>query len=82
MSYQEALNRINKAKESNATKLDLSELNLESIPIELFELTQLTTLYLQSNQINSIPDSLANLQNLATLYLHFTSTPVRYRSKF
>ena len=65
----EALRRIDKARRSKAIELDLSNLNLTSLPDSLFRLTNLESLYLHTNQISAIPDSLAQLANLHNLNL-------------
>src|SRR5579859_1433277 len=68
---QKALNRIEEAKRSNATELDLSKLNLIAIPDSLSQLTNLQYLNLDNNQITAIPDSLAQLTNLQRLDLGY-----------
>ena len=45
-----ALRRIKKAKETGAKKLSLEDLKLTEIPKEIFELSNLTRLYLSNNQ--------------------------------
>ena len=42
--WQEALRRIEKARRSNATELDLSRLNLTSLPESVGQLSQLQNL--------------------------------------
>jgi internalin A len=56
--------------ESGAKQLDLSSLNLTTIPPELGALSNLTTLFLSDNQITELPPELGALSNLTTLYLH------------
>lgn len=68
MSLEIALERIREAKESNATILDLSESRLIEIPLELAELTQLTSLDLSKNKLMEIK-SLENLTKLTELDL-------------
>lgn len=46
---QEALNRIQKAKETKAKELSLSGLNLRDIPVRVFELVNLKELNLRNN---------------------------------
>ena len=71
MSYKEVLNRIKKAKDNNSKNLDLSWLDLEEIPKEVFELTNLTRLDLFDNQIVEIPSEIAKLKNLTELILYY-----------
>ena len=47
MSQQEAKRRIQKALMTGSTKLDLSNLNLISVPIEIEKLSQLKDLNLE-----------------------------------
>ena len=63
MSLQVALDRIQEAKETNATELDLSSLELTEIPPEVSKLTRLTKLNLDDNQIKEI----RNLEKLKKL---------------
>lgn len=67
MSYQEALKRIQAAKENEATKLNLSKLKLKEIPVELEDVRQLVELSLSNNQITEIKrlDQLINLKWLS-----------------
>jgi internalin A len=67
--WQEALRRIEEAKRSNATELDLSALKLNAIPDFLAELVNLRNLNLGSNKISAIPDWITQLANLQTLDL-------------
>jgi len=78
MSYKEALERIKEAKETNATSIDLSKLNLKEIPKKLFESTNLIELSLHNNQITQLPKEIAQLTSLTKLYLYnnqITQTP-------
>ncbi len=63
----EAERRIQEALLTNATALDLSELQLTSVPESIGQLANLTTLYLAQNQLTTVPESLGNLANLTTL---------------
>jgi len=67
--FQIALQRIRQAKQTQATTLDLSKLNLTKIPQEIEELTQLEVLHLYYNQINSL-ESISKLTKLRELLLH------------
>ena len=62
----------------NRKTLDLSYINLVSIPEQLGNLTNLQTLYLDNNMLTSIPEQLSNLTNLQRLSLPYnklTSIP-------
>jgi internalin A len=63
----EANRRIEEARQSQSTSLDLSKLGLDALPIALAELTDLENLDLSDNRISVIPDSLAKLTNLEYL---------------
>eukprot|EP00331_Platyophrya_macrostoma_P013906 CAMPEP_0176422218 /NCGR_PEP_ID=MMETSP0127-20121128/9613_1 /TAXON_ID=938130 /ORGANISM="Platyophrya macrostoma, Strain WH" /LENGTH=268 /DNA_ID=CAMNT_0017803047 /DNA_START=14 /DNA_END=820 /DNA_ORIENTATION=+ len=58
---------IEKAKKTNV--LALRKRNLNQIPAEVFELTNLTTLILSFNPLESIPAEIKNLVNLETLHI-------------
>jgi small GTP-binding protein len=66
---QDADQRLLKAKQSKATSLDLSGLNLTVIPEAVFQLTDLQQLYLNNNQITAVPDAVSQLANLQELNL-------------
>jgi GTPase SAR1 family protein len=66
---REAQTRIEQARVTGATALDLSGLGLTAIPSELGRLTGLGQLDLRNNQITEIPESLALLTGLSVLYL-------------
>lgn len=73
---QWAFEKIQEAKDKNLTLLDLSrELSqssdsLSNIPEDVFQLPQLTTLFLSGNKIVSIPDAISRLQNLTMLFMN------------
>jgi internalin A len=74
----EVQNRIQQAKSIQATKLDLSGLDLDAVPASIGQLQNLTTLDLSQNQLTSVPEELGQLQNLTTLDLYenqITSVP-------
>jgi internalin A len=78
MELEKIRDLITKAKESNATKLDLSSKGLTSLPSEIKELKNLTTLYISSNQLTSLPPEIAELKKLTELYIsanQLTSLP-------
>jgi len=66
----EAKKRIEEAIKSASTTLDLSGLQLTSVPEEVWELTNLTILRLSENQLKSLPKEIERLTNLTTLYLY------------
>ena len=70
MTNYEVLIRIEEAARSNSEALNLSDQGLTEIPSAVFQLQNLTWLYLHDNKIVEIPDAIAQLQNLTTLYLH------------
>jgi Leucine-rich repeat (LRR) protein len=61
--------RIEKARRKKATFLDLSELELSTLPEALGQLTNLQKLNLSGNQLTTLPESLGQLTNLQLLYL-------------
>jgi Leucine-rich repeat (LRR) protein/GTPase SAR1 family protein len=70
--------RIDACREGGHHGLDLSGLELTSLPAALGELTQLTELDLSSNELASVPDALRNLTRLTRLDLsanELTSVP-------
>ena len=69
LSTIEAARRIEEARRSGATDLDLSNLNLPAIPESVAQLGQLQTLHLYNNQITAIPDFLTHLAQLRKLNL-------------
>ena len=66
-SWQEALRRIEKAKRSNSTELDLSRLNLTTLPESLGQLTKLEKIDLGHNELTALPESLGQLSHLQSL---------------
>ncbi|MCA9893397.1 MAG: hypothetical protein KC615_10465, partial [Anaerolineae bacterium] len=53
--YDIALERIEAARASGATSLDLNGLGLDTLPPELFQLSHLTYLGLGDNRLTSLP---------------------------
>ena len=75
---EEAALRIEEARRSNALILDLSKLDLTTIPDSLAHLAQLRDLNLSYNQLTAIPDSVAQhklLQNLNLSGNQITAIP-------
>ncbi|MBW4658134.1 MAG: leucine-rich repeat domain-containing protein [Drouetiella hepatica Uher 2000/2452] len=66
----EAKRRIQEAISTEATELDLSGLQLTTVPESLGNLVNLTTLYLYENQLATVPEFLGNLVNLRMLFLY------------
>ena len=66
---QEALRRIEEAKNSNTTELDLSKLNLKAIPDSIAQLSNLLDLDLSQNEITAIPKALTPLSKIQRLAL-------------
>jgi internalin A len=67
--FAEAERLIQEALESGATELDLSGLELTSVPESIGQLANLTVLNLFQNQLTSVPKELGNLANLTQLFL-------------
>ncbi|MCI5193586.1 MAG: hypothetical protein D3915_10755 [Candidatus Electrothrix sp. AU1_5] len=69
MGYEEALRRIEEARETGATELDLGFQELTELPYELFELKDLTELDFRGRQLIELPPELFELKNLIELDL-------------
>ncbi|MGJ5634842.1 COR domain-containing protein, partial [Nostoc sp. CALU 1950] len=67
MTNEELLQIIEKAVKKKATELNLSFNQLSSLPPEISQLSNLTTLFLHNNQLNSLPPEISQLSNLRTL---------------
>ncbi|MEH2062249.1 MAG: COR domain-containing protein [Nostoc sp.] len=70
MTNEELLQIIEKAVKKKATELNLSFNQLSSLPPEISQLSNLTTLFLHNNQLNSLPPEISQLSNLRTLSLY------------
>lgn len=68
-AYREAEQKIEEARRSGATKLDLSQMNLTELPESLGQLAQLQSLNLLGNELRDLPKSLSQLTQLQTLDL-------------
>ena len=64
--YQEALNRIQEAKKTNSTKLNLSTFDLTQFPPEILELTKLIDLNLTGNKLVQRKRSYLEILTIAT----------------
>jgi internalin A len=67
MTREELLAIIEEAKQSKQTTLDLVSKEIEDLPPEIGQLTNLTYLYISSNQLTRLPDEVGQLINLKTL---------------
>src|SRR5581483_2377346 len=69
--YAEALRRIEAQcqDERKANELDLISLDLRTLPPEIGQLANLTTLHLYGNQLSTLPPEIGQLANLTTLHL-------------
>ncbi len=66
-AYREAEKKIEAARLSGATKLNLSASGLTELPESLTQLTQLQSLSLSNNQLTTLPESLTQLTQLRLL---------------
>jgi len=74
--YQEALRRIEAARVSGATKLDLSQLGIETLPPEIGQLTTLQTLDLSHNELTTVSPQVSDLVHLQILNLSFNQLTI------
>jgi Leucine-rich repeat (LRR) protein len=71
---QEKLEKIiRRAGRNRLLMLNLSDIQLTSLPESIGNFTNLTTLYLDNNQLTCLPESIDNLANLTNLYLNNNS---------
>jgi len=63
------LRKIKRAAREKATRLDISSNQLTTLPLEIGELTSLTTLGISGNQLTTLTPEIAELKSLTTLYL-------------
>jgi internalin A len=78
MTNEELLEVIEQAAKDRSVYLDLSDKGLTSIPLEIGQLTQLSTLNLRSNRLTNLPTEIRQLTNLRGLDLssnRLTSLP-------
>jgi internalin A len=64
---EEALRRIRQARQTGAPMLDLSGLELTTLPAEIGQLTNLEFLNLRSNKLTELPAEIGRLPNLQVL---------------
>ena len=69
MTNEELLQIIEKAAREKAMHLDLSYNQLNSLPLEISQLSNLTELVLHNNQLSSLLPEIRQLSNLTELYL-------------
>ena len=69
MSKRSLSARIEEARKSKATELDLSGERLSQLPESLWQLSQLQVLYLNGNQLTAVPEALGQLSQLQWLSL-------------
>ena len=65
--YEIALERIEEAARTGATGLNLTRLELTTLPVQIGQLVNLTSLNLSDNQLTSLPAEIGHLVNLAFL---------------
>ncbi|BCL38499.1 hypothetical protein NSMS1_49460 [Nostoc sp. MS1] len=68
-AYREAEQRIEKAQEEGAVKLDLSIMGLTEVPEAIASLSGLQQLYLSRNKLTALPEAIASLTGLQRLNL-------------
>jgi Leucine-rich repeat (LRR) protein len=71
--------KIRHVKRQNANTIDLSKMNLESIPTEIYQLSSLTSINLSNNNITELDRNICNLPNLKELNLannQITTIPI------
>ncbi|QKQ75289.1 leucine-rich repeat domain-containing protein [Nostoc sp. TCL240-02] len=68
-AYRQAEQRIKKAQQEEAIKLDLSNMKLTEIPEAIASLTGLQELNLSYNQLTQLPEAIASLTQLQQLNL-------------
>jgi internalin A len=69
---QQALLKIQRAKEENSTWLELDDLDSPEIPKELGQLTHLEDLFARTPSVTKIPAEIGSLTNLKRLFLGYT----------
>ena len=64
MNHEQLLNKIQRARQNQAQRLNLKNQKLKSLPAEIGELTLLEDLDLENNLIKSLPSEISHLTNL------------------
>lgn len=65
--YEIALGRIEEVERTGSTELDLSDLELNALSTEIWQLINLTSLDLSMNPLKSLPVEIGELVNLTSL---------------
>lgn len=65
--------RIQKCKEENSKRFDLTKSNLSALPVSIRDLTQITECYLYQNKLTSLPSEIGCLENLEFLAINENS---------
>ena len=68
-AMEEALLRIEKAWESGASVLNLSDFKLSTLPEAIGQLSRLHELNLSGNQLSTLPEAIGQLSQLQELYV-------------
>ena len=66
---KDAQRRIEEALKSGATRLDLTDLKLSTLPDAIGQLSELQTLDLSDNQLSTLPEAIGQLTQLRELDL-------------
>ncbi|MCI0423847.1 MAG: ADP-ribosylation factor-like protein, partial [Acidobacteria bacterium] len=69
-AYRKVERKIEEARRSGATELNLDKMGLTELPESLGQLRQLEKLELNMNNLKSLPESLGNLTRLRELWLY------------
>jgi internalin A len=73
LSTSKAILKISEARKAKATVLDLSGLDLTSVPDELWELTQLEELDIGKNNLKALPQQIGRLARLTKVILDYNN---------
>jgi Leucine-rich repeat (LRR) protein len=74
--YQEALRRIEEARVSGATELNLAWTSLRALPPEISQLKNLQVLIVYNNYLTTLPPEIGQLKNLRKLDLLFNQLEI------
>ena len=70
MSMQSVLHAIIKAKQNQDTTLKITREDIDTLPPQIGELTDLQSLSLKNNGLTHLPDEIGNLKELTYLMIH------------
>ncbi|MGI0494439.1 leucine-rich repeat domain-containing protein [Alkalinema pantanalense CENA528] len=76
MRRDELLAVIEEAKRSGQTSLHLSSQDIQELPPEIGQLSNLTSLYLIDNRLITLPESIGQLNSLTSLYLSYNQLTI------